>query len=259
MSVLAVVPTLGTRPDLLENAVVSLADQRVDTMTIVIVTPHIDDPSTEQIARQFGTGIRKDPGSGLAAALNQGIAAAIDHDYFLWLNDDDVLLPGAVDACIEKLEADPSVVMVYGNIEYIDPRGNHLTMSRLGPTAQWLMTFGPNLVPQPGSIARLSSVRSVGSLDESLHYALDQDLFLRLRREGRIIHIDRTLAKYTWHPDALTVQNRQSSIREAERVRRRYRGSVGRVIAVPADIATRLVVTVASRHLTKRAGRAKDQ
>lgn len=255
MSLLAIVPTLGTRPDLLERTLGSLEQQHHDAMDVVIVTPRIDDPETQEMASRFKADLRPDPGSGLAAALNQGLAAGADQDFFMWLNDDDVLMPGATNACIDALEADPSAVMVYGNIEYVDPDGGHLTMSRLGPTAQLLMTFGPNFVPQPGSVARLAAVRSAGGLDESLNFALDQDLFLRLRRAGRIIHINQTVARYTWHPDALTVKNRQPSIREAEQVRRRYRGPVGRVVVYPADLATRVIVTVAS----KRVSNSKDR
>jgi len=253
MSLLAVVPTLGTRPDLLERTLRSLDEQADDTMSIVIVTPRVDDPATQEMTNRFDADLRGDPGSGLAAALNRGLAAGSDQDYFLWLNDDDVLLPGAIDACREALKSDTSAVMVYGNIEYVDPLGRHLTTSRLGPVAQWVMTIGPNLVPQPGSIARLDAVRRVGGLDEGLQFALDQDLFLRLRKVGRIVHIDRTVARYTWHPDALTVKNRQLSIREAEMVRRRYRGPIGHVIAYPADLATRGIVALASQRLTRRA------
>lgn len=253
MSLLAVVPTLGTRLDSLERSLRSLREQNQSDIEVVIVSPRIDDPPIREIADRYGAVLREDPGTGLAAALNRGLAAESGQGNFLWLNDDDVLLPGALQSGLEALKIDASRVMVYGNIEYVDPQGHHLTMSRLGPTAQWLMTLGPNLVPQPGSIARLDAIVRVGGFDEDLQFALDQDLFLRLRQLGRIAHINRTVARYTWHPDALTVKNRQMSIREAEMVRRRYRGPVGRIVAFPADLATRGVVTLASQRLTRRA------
>jgi GT2 family glycosyltransferase len=250
---LAVVPTLGTRSDSLERTLRSVSEQDNTDVQIVIVSPRIDERELLQIASRFDADLRKDPGIGLAAALNRGLEAGSEQTTFLWINDDDVLLPGAIDSGQRALDEDPTAVMVYGNIEYVDPEGHHLTTSRLGPSAQWLMTIGPNLVPQPGSIARLEAVAGVGGFDEDLQFALDQDLFLRLRELGPIVHINRTVAQYTWHPDALTVRNRQRSIREAEMVRGRHRGPIGRFFAYPADIATRGIVTLASQRLTRRA------
>ena len=48
---------------------------------------------------------------------------------------------------------------------------------------------------------------AAGGYDESLRFAMDLDMFLRLRSRGRFVSTPRTVASYRWHPDALTVAN----------------------------------------------------
>jgi hypothetical protein len=51
---------------------------------------------------------------------------------------------------------------------------------------------------------------------------MDLDLFLRLRRRGRLIAVPRTLASFRWHPDSTTVRSEEASAEEADQVRMRY-------------------------------------
>ena len=66
------------------------------------------------------------------------------------------------------------------------PRAN-LWASRAGNWRRGLPDSVPTLIPQPGSLIRRSAWEHVGGLDERLHYAMDLDLFLRLRRFGVIV------------------------------------------------------------------------
>lgn len=61
--------------------------------------------------------------------------------------------------------------------------------SRSGRLAPALLSWGPSLIPQPGMLFRVADFRAVGGLDESLHYAMDLDLLLRLRRRGRLVDV----------------------------------------------------------------------
>jgi len=221
MSILFVVPTMGERPALLERSLDSIRSQEGPSVDLVLVAP--PGRGVEQIGERFGARCVADPRRGISGALNAGLAAAApDTRYFAWLGDDDVLTPGSLLATSTLLDQRSDAVMAYGWCDYIDDADDVVFRSRAGRAAAFLLPFGPNLVPQPGSLMRYDAVRSVGGLDESVRFAMDLDLFLRLRRHGRLASIPRTLACFRWHADSATVSNGDLSMEESDRVRMRY-------------------------------------
>ncbi|MBO9520722.1 MAG: glycosyltransferase [Nocardioidaceae bacterium] len=222
MGILMIVPTLGRRPDLLRLCLDSIASQQVGDIDIVLVAP----PGTgvEAVAEQYEARFVADPGrGGLSGALNAGLAAARPGTtYAAWLGDDDLLSLGSLQRTTSLLDQRPDAVMAFGWCDYIDERGEVVFRSRAGRLAAWILGWGPNLVPQPGSLMRYDAVMAVGALDESVRLAMDLDLFLRLRRRGRLVAIPATLASFRWHADSATVQGESVSMEESDRLRMRY-------------------------------------
>ena len=222
MSVLFVVPTLGRRADLLVQALDSVHSQERRDLDLVVVAP--PGSHAESAAAAAGARFLADPGrGGLPGALNAALDDAPPSTrYFAWLGDDDLLAPGSLDATVAALDAAADAVLVYGWCDYIDEHNRVVFRSRAGRLAKAIMRVGPNLIPQPGSLMRYDAVRAVGGLDETVHLAPDLDLYLRLRRRGRILCVPRTLACFRWHPDSATVTHERLSMREADRVRMKY-------------------------------------
>jgi GT2 family glycosyltransferase len=225
MSTLMVIPTLGERPDLLRRSISSIRNQRVD-VDLVLVAP--TGTTIEKLAGEVGARFVADPGTGgLAGALNAGLrAGATETSYFGWLGDDDLLEPDSLSAAVDCLDRHPEAVMVFGWCDYIDLQDRVVFRSRAGRIAAHIVAWGPNLVPQPGSLMRYDDVMAVGGLDESLRLALDLDLFLRLRRRGSLMALPQTLAAFRWHPGSMTVQAESASMNESDRVRQRYMSPV---------------------------------
>jgi GT2 family glycosyltransferase len=255
--VLIVVPTLGDRVGMLEQTLRSIAGQQVAgrrAADIVVVAP-VQAEDARALARTFGATVVDDPG-GLSAAINTGLGAAGPrHEYGNWIGDDDLLTAGSLSTTVAALDADPSAVAAFGYCDYIDDDGNRLFTSRAGRLAPWLMTWGPDLVPQPGALFRLDAVRSVGGIDPTLSYAMDLDLLLRLRRRGRLLNTRRTLASFRWHATSTTVANRTPSLDEAEMVKRRYLGPRTRVVAPFWERPVRGATRLAARRVNRLAAR----
>jgi hypothetical protein len=198
------------------------------------------------MAKKFGAAILDDPGS-LTAAINVGLKHAKPwHDYVTEIGDDDLLTPGSLAITITALDANPSAVLAYGYCNYIDTNGCVIFTSRAGRIAPWLMSWGPNLVPLPGLVFRLSAIHKVGVFDANLKYSMDLDMYLRLRKIGKFINTGQILASFRWHPSSITVANRKTSLDEAQQVKRRYVSNMSRRIApvweIPVRIATKLAV-----------------
>lgn len=222
MTTLVVVPTLGRRPELLEKSLSSISSQECPDLDLVAVAPA--GLGVEELVAAHGGRFVLDPGAGgLSGALNAGIAAAAPGTaYFAWLGDDDLLSEGSLAATRSALESTPDAVMVFGWCDYIDEHDNVVFRSRAGRLAAATITFGPNLVPQPGSLFRFDDVIAVGGLDESVRLAMDLDLFLRLRKRGRLIALNRTVASFRWHADSATVSGETESMEESDQLRMKY-------------------------------------
>lgn len=219
--VLLVVPTLGRRIPHLTLCLGSIASQDVPGVDLLLVAP--PSAEVEALAERYGARLVADPGRGMSGALNAGFDAAEPGTAYVgWLGDDDLLSPGSLAAATAALDADPGASMVFGWCDYVDDAGTVIFSSRAGRLAGRSIRFAPNLVPQPGSLMRLSDVQAVGGLDEQLTYSMDLDLFLRLRSRGRLLALPRTLASFRWHPDSITVQSEEASAEEADQVRMRY-------------------------------------
>ncbi len=253
-----VVPTLGTRPDHLRQCLASIRHQEVAGVDLVLVAPASSE--VEEVARDHAARLVPDPGRGISGALNAGFAAGVPGtDYVGWLGDDDLLRPGSLAATTAALDADPGASMAYGWCDYVDSAGNTVFSSRAGRLAARVITFAPNLVPQPGCLMRLADVQAVGGVDEDLELSMDLDLFLKLRRRGRLLAVPQTLASFRWHEDSATFRSQSASAEEADQVRMRYMGPlVARVYRAgrwPGRAALRVVRWRVSRR-ARRAGAA---
>ena len=220
--VLVVLPTLGDRLDTLEETLGTVDAQRSDVdLTLALVLPATATDAA-QLGREHGALIVDDPAGGISRAINVGVAAATDEQFYAWMGDDDLFRPGALRALRDLLQAFPGAVLAYGACDYIDPEGRLIGTSRAGRAARWLLPWGPNLIPHPGTMIRLEALNAVGAFDEELRYSMDLDVFLRLRPYGGFASTTRTVSAFRWHPDSLTVSNRAASSAESEIVKRRY-------------------------------------
>ena len=94
--------------------------------------------------------------------------------------------------------------------------------NRSGAFAAKVLRFGPCLIPQPGALIKREAFVKVGGLNESLGWAFDLDLFIKLSKLGTLKFVGMNLASFRWHSDSLTVSLRRNSVQEASLVRVSY-------------------------------------
>jgi hypothetical protein len=215
-----VVPTLGTRPNFLNQALRSI--RLAGNCHIAIVAPN-----PEEIKRNYRPdlydSVVEDPKQGLAVAINAGMDSLPTSVKFAnWLGDDDLLAPESLKITSEFLERFTNTVCVYGKCSYIGPNGESVWTNRSGTYAKWLMRIGPQLIPQPGSLFVLSAFNKVNKLNPQYKWAFDLDLLLKLSKIGDLHYIPQILSSFRWHDESLSVGGRQGSVEEASRIRRAY-------------------------------------
>jgi GT2 family glycosyltransferase len=251
--ILVVLPTLGDRVEHLREtlATVDAARTEVD-LTLAVVLPE-SAGEARALAVAHGAVIALDPRRGISEAINAGIALATDEEYYAWIGDDDLFRPGGLLTLRRMLEAREGAVVAYGGCDYIDPSGRVIGTSRAGRVAQWLLPWGPDLIPHPGSLIRLDDLRAVGCFDPELKYAMDLDVFLKLRRQGAFVSTRRSVSAFRWHPESLTVANRRASSDEAAWVKARHLPAILRPVSPLWHQPVKWAASVAARSVNKRA------
>lgn len=145
---------------------------------------------------------------GQCDAINRGFALASGQIYS-WLNSDDYLVQGALKHIALAWAAAPDAGGWCGACQCIDPRGR--TMYIRAPRrldAAGLARWNENSVGQPAFFFAASSWQACGPLDESLHYGMDLDLWLKLAKAFRIEPVPHQIAVERDHPAAKTGGNR---------------------------------------------------
>jgi glycosyltransferase involved in cell wall biosynthesis len=248
--ILVVIPTLGERIDLLRKTLESIKLQTPVLYDIVIVYP-LKNKEVKKLAHEFNATSVEDPGS-LSSALNAGVASARPwHEFISWIGDDDLIAPNSYRTALDALDNNPSAVLAFGYCDYIDDNGKKLFTSRAGKIAPWLMTWGPNLVPCPGILFRLSSLQAAGPFDVNNKYSMDLEMLLRLRKLGKFINTKATLASFRWHSSSTTVSNRHLVLQETEAVKRKYLSRPLQLIAPLWEIPVRLATKIAAKRVSK--------
>ncbi len=144
-----------------------------------------------------------EPDRGQTHAINKGLAQATGQ-IFTWLNSDDMLLPNALHHVALLYAQKPGAVGWVGGCYLISPDGRLLTteMPRGLTQAELADWYHTGYIFQPACFFAADAYRKVGRLDESLHYAMDFDLWLRLAAEGEYVATDKILAAAVIHDAA---------------------------------------------------------
>ena len=184
---------------LLPEAIASIRAQRWEPLEILL----IDDGSTDEtpaVAKALdGVRVFRKPNGGAASARNFGLREARG-EWITFLDADDLWPPDKLALLAPRLQADPSLDVVTGRIQYVQMEG-----------ALWLdyrFECPDNTVSHihlGAALYRRRAFRRIGGFDESLRVGDDQDWFLRAREAGlRILIVGGITLHYRLHGSNMT-------------------------------------------------------
>lgn len=211
-----VVPTLGDRLETLDRTLASLKSV---ADAIVIVAPQKRWHQIKKLDNSVSCDFVEDDGKGLAAAINKGFwHLGPEFHLITWIGDDDGIYAEGFNNLVTKLR-DSEFVAAFGHCDYVIQEGHKIGKSSAGKFAFKILSWGPDLIPQPGSLVKYEALERIGFLSEKYNLAFDFDMFLKLTKIGKILSIDEATGYFTWHSGSLSVSHRLPSAREAHSVR----------------------------------------
>jgi glycosyltransferase involved in cell wall biosynthesis len=192
----------------LERTAHSVLSQRGDFELQWIVVDGGSADGTQAFLRSLAHDPRvtwtSEPDRGQSHAINKGLSAA-DGDVLAWLNSDDLYTPGALAAVAEALRRDERAAWVVGRCDVVDFAEREIRphVTRYKDHLLRRYTFRrllrENFISQPAVFWRRDFGKAAGPLDESLHYAMDYDLWLRMASLRGPLVLDALLAHFRLH------------------------------------------------------------
>ena len=224
-----IIPT-HDRPHLLVRAVESARAAGTDVEIIIVDDASIDD--TAKVCQQLKNVkyIRLERNQGVAGARNVGILESTGK-YVAFLDDDDLRLPGSLDAQAAVMEEHPEAGFVCGAMVMADqdyqPTGEVFLPRTSGDVFWELLELDFPVMPLSTLIRKECFLR-VGLLNRKLLGIDDWDIFTRIAEVYPVLVIDRPMGVYR-QP---TPSSAQGSSSQATQLRRASRHQL-RLLRLP--------------------------
>ncbi len=139
-----------------------------------------------------------EPDKGVVDAVNKGFDL-VQGDIVGIQSSDDMYLPGTIAAAVDAFRNDLRTGLVYGDTLKVDADGNELLRHATDEfSLENLFTFR-TWIPQPSAFFRREMLDQCGGWDESIPYAPDTDLWIRMAYRCQVKKLDGFLSQRRMH------------------------------------------------------------
>jgi glycosyltransferase involved in cell wall biosynthesis len=138
--------------------------------------------------------------SGQSEAINKGFKRA-NGEILAWLNSDDCYEANAFKIIAKALNKDEGKYFVFGDCNLIDEKGETIGFIKGKYKGQGSLIeyWKDAYIPQPSVFFHRDLLHEIGFVNESLHYAMDWDFWLRISEKYSLFYINKPLANFRIH------------------------------------------------------------
>ena len=201
----------------LKEAIDSALAQTYKNIEVIVINDGSkDEGKTDAICKSYGNKIRyfKKENGGVASALNMGIEK-MKGEYFSWLSHDDVYYPDKIEKQIEFLseQENRDNIIPYASYELIDEDSQ--TLEKVWQDHD-LLVEKPEYAFLRGRINGITlliprkAFDQHGKFDENLKCTQDYDMWMRIARGYKFVHMDEIFTKTRIH--AMQDSNKHPSV-----------------------------------------------
>jgi glycosyltransferase involved in cell wall biosynthesis len=206
----------------IEETILSIIGQQYPNLEYFIVDGGSTD-ETVSVIRKYEDQIDwwvSERDKGQTDAINKGFKKATG-DIVNWINSDDILYPDALFHIAQTYMAHPDAGFVYGKTQRFNAEGPMEMMQHDVPDLP-LMYYYHFPYGQQGCFYKKSILERVGFLNETLHFSMDFDLFVRLHLHAKTVKTDFLVGGFRDHEASKTNNLESTMIRENMGVFRKF-------------------------------------
>jgi glycosyltransferase involved in cell wall biosynthesis len=211
----------------IEETIRSVLLQGYPNLEYIIIDGGSTDQTVEIIKRyeEWITYWVSESDQGQANAINKGITEC-NGDIFAWINSDDLYCPGAFEMVSQAMWNNGKISnpIIYGHSYWIDDNGNLLSESlSTTVTRNDLIAFwrSKKTINQPSFFLSLELMKEY-RLNNTLHYALDWDLWLRLSCNYDFILFPHFLSFFRFYQASKSGSGNKSFFKEQILISKKY-------------------------------------
>jgi hypothetical protein len=185
----------------LGEAIESVLSQTYPHFEVIVVDDGSTDETSEVASRYEEVRLIRQENRGLAAARNTGLAAA-EGEYLVFLDSDDRLLPGALEAGLRSFETDPECALVAGHSKMIKADGSFLLGLKHeppDPDPYIALLTKCHIAPPASAMYRRLVFETVGGFATGVDASADYEMYLRIARHFPLRRYDEAVAEYRMH------------------------------------------------------------
>jgi hypothetical protein len=222
-SLVSIVIPVYNGSDYLASAIDSALAQSYPAIEVLVVNDgSTDGGATEAIARSYGERIRyfAKPNGHVASALNFGIRQ-MRGTYFSWLSHDDLYKPDKIERQMSMAAKLAPDTIVYSDFETLEEPGGRVTPVQLQAAPpehfRWFLTTA-NALHGCTLLVPKACLDACGEFQEKLMTTQDYDMWFRLARRYRFVHVPGVVVTSRLHAGQGTRALRDVALAECDRL-----------------------------------------
>ena len=212
-----VTPSLN-QGQFIEETIRSVLLQGYPDLEYIIIDGGSQDGSADVI-RKYENWLKywvSEPDRGQSHAINKGVANSTGA-IVAWLNSDDTYNSNIFELISIKMSHKGNIKeqILYGDCEMVDGSGRFMYKAPLHNFSRnrLLQYWNEFFIPQP-SVFIPGHIFRVNTLNASLHYVMDWELWLRLSLKYDFVHLTGTLSRFKTHEGSKWGTSRERFLKE---------------------------------------------
>jgi glycosyltransferase involved in cell wall biosynthesis len=184
----------------------SVQQQTYPNIEIIVIDDGSPVPASAVLPESSDVRILRTENRGCPAARNFGFRQS-SGDFLVFLDSDDRLTPGALEAHFRAFAECPAAALSFGAQRFIDEHSREIRAPHnCRPRNNYfLMLLEGNPIGTPGAaMIRRDAFIEAGFFDESVRIVEDYPLYLRLAKRHPIVQSPACVIDYRWHTNSMS-------------------------------------------------------